>query len=206
MWFRQKNAWQQNKDQQRGWLFSIAPWLVVVALLASAIFFFWDDNLFISLRKFLWLGLAIVLLLILYKNRTKKSSWSNDDLVFEPKLSRPVSSMEQELEWKWTNHPLIRFPLAFALIPLIYWVLVIHKMKLPGSWLVGIAVFTLITIWTWHEPLILMLLVATGVGLLYVTGWVINNLELTEIVGLLCVIAFLIFIAVKELKKRNIIR
>ena len=206
MWFRQKNAWQQNKDQQRGWLFSKAPWLLVIALLASAVFFFWDDNIFVSLRKFLWLGLAIVLLLILYKNRTKKSSWSNDDLVFEPKLSRPVSSMEQELEWKRTNHPLIRFPLAFTLIPLIYWVLVIHKMKLPGSWLVGIAVFILITIWTWHEPLILMLLVATGVGLLYITGWVIHNLELTEIVGLLCVIAFLIFIAVKELKKRNIIR
>jgi len=206
MWFRQKNAWQQNKDQQRGWLFSIAPWLMVVALLASAVFFFWDDNLFISLRKFLWLGLAIVLLLILYKNRTKKSSWSNDDLVFEPKLSRPVSSMEQELEWKWTNHPLVRFPLAFALIPLIYWVLVIHKMKLPGSWLVGIAVFTLVTIWTWHEPLILMLLVGSGVGLLYIGGWVITHLELTEIVGLLCFIALLMFIAVKELKKRNIIR
>jgi MFS family permease len=206
MWFRQKNTWQENKDQQRGWLFSIAPWFVVIALLASAVFFFWDDNLFFSLRKFLWLGLAIVLLLILYKNRPKKSGWQNEDLVFEPELASPVSSMEQELEWKWTNHPLIRFPLAFALMPLIYWVLVIHKMKLPGSWLVGIAVFILITIWTWHEPLILMLLVATGVGLLYVAGWVINHLELTEIVGLLCVIAFLIFIAAKELKKRNIIR
>jgi len=206
MWFRQKNAWQKNKDQQRGWLFSIAPSLVVVALLASAVFFFWDDNLFFSLRKFLWLGLAIVLLLILYKNRPKKSGWHNDDLVFEPELARPVSSMEQELEWKWTNHPLIRFPLAFALIPLIYWVLVIHKMKLPGSWLVGIAVFTLITIWTWHEPLILMLLVGSGVGLLYIGGWVITHLELTEIVGLLCFIALLMFIAVKELKKRNIIR
>jgi hypothetical protein len=205
MWFRKKNAWQENKDQQRGWLLSTAPWLVV-ALLAGATFFFWDDNVFISLRKFLWLGLAIVLLLILLKSRPKKSSWRNDDLVFEPKLARPVSTMEQEFEWKWTNHPLIRFPLAFALIPLIYWVLVIHKMKLPGSWLVGIAVFILITIWTWHEPLILMLLVGTGVGLLYVAGWVINHLELTEIVGLLCVIGFLIFIAVKELKKRNIIR
>ena len=36
MWFRQKNAWQKNKDQQRGWLFSIAPWLVVVALIAAS--------------------------------------------------------------------------------------------------------------------------------------------------------------------------
>lgn len=178
----------------------------MIALLASAVFFFWDDNLFFSLRKFLWLGLAIVLLLILYINRPKKSGWHNDDLVFEPELARPVSSMEQELEWKWTNHPLIRFPLAFALIPLIYWVLVIHKMKLPGSYLVGIAVFTLITIWTWHEPLILMLLVGSGVGLLYIGGWVITHLELTEIVGLLCFIALLMFIAVKELKKRNIIR
>jgi 4-hydroxybenzoate polyprenyltransferase len=79
-------------------------------------------------------------------------------------------------------------------------------MKLPGSYLVGIAVFTLITIWTWHEPLILMLLVGSGVGLLYIGGWVITHLELTEIVGLLCFIALLMFIAVKELKKRNIIR
>lgn len=206
MWFRQKNAWQENKDQQRGWLLRLATWLIVLALLVGAVFFFWDDNLFISLRKFLWLGLAIALIFLLFKNRPKKSSWRNDDLVFEPELSRPVSNIDQELEWKWTNHPLIRFPLAFALIPLIYWVLVIHKMKLPGSWLVGVAIFTLLTIWSWHEPLILMLLVGSGVGILFVAGWVINNLDLYEIAGLLCIVALMIFIAFKELKKRNIIR
>lgn len=206
MWFRKKNAWQENKDQQRGWLLRLAPWLLIVALLASVGFFLWDDSLFISLRKFLWLGLAIVLIFLLLKSRPKKSSWRNDDLVFEPKLSRPVSSMDQELEWKWTNHPLIRFPLAFTLIPLIYWVLVIHKMKLPGSWLVGVAIFALITIWSWHEPLVLMLLVGSGVGLLFGTAWVINNLELTEILGLLCILAILVYFAYKELRKRNIIR
>ncbi len=206
MWFRKKNAWQENDDQQRGSLLRLVPFMVVVAVLAAALFFFWDDNLFISLRKFLWLGLAIALFFLLLKSRPKKSSWRNDDLVFEPKLSRPVSSMDQELEWKWTNHPLIRFPLAFALIPLIYWVLVIHKMKLPGSWLVGVAIFALITIWSWHEPLVLMLLVGSGVGLLFVTAWVINNLDLTEILGLLCILAILVFFTYKELRKRNIIR
>jgi MFS family permease len=206
MWFRKKNAWQENADQQRGSLLRLVPFMVVVAVLAAALFFFWDDNLFISLRKFLWLGLAIALFFLLLKSRPKKSSWRNDDLVFEPKLSRPVSSMDQELEWKWTNHPLIRFPLAFALIPLIYWVLVIHKMKLPGSWLVGVAIFALITIWSWHEPLVLMLLVGSGVGLLFVTAWVINNLDLTEILGLLCILAILVFFTYKELRKRNIIR
>ena len=206
MWFRKKNAWQENADQQRGSLLRLVPFMVVVAVLAAALFFFWDDNLFISLRKFLWLGLAIALFFLLLKSRPKKSSWRNDDLVFEPKLSRPVSSMDQELEWKWTNHPLIRFPLAFALIPLIYWVLLIHKMKLPGSWLVGVAIFALITIWSWHEPLVLMLLVGSGVGLLFVTAWVINNLDLTEILGLLCILAILVFFTYKELRKRNIIR
>lgn len=206
MWFRQKKAWQENADQQQGWLWRLAPLLLVLVVIVAAIFFFWDDNLFFAFRKFLWLGLAIVIFFLLLKSRPKKSSWRNDDLVFEPKLSRPVSTMDQELEWKWTNHPLIRFPLAFALIPLIYWVLVIHKMKLPGSWLVGIAIFTLITIWSWHEPLVLMLLVGSGVGLLYGVTWVMNNLELPEILGVVCVLAILIFFAYKELRKRNIIR
>jgi hypothetical protein len=79
-------------------------------------------------------------------------------------------------------------------------------MKLPGSWLVGVAIFALITIWSWHEPLVLMLLVGSGVGLLFGTAWVINNLELTEILGLLCILAILVYFAYKELRKRNIIR
>lgn len=184
----------------------LVPWLLIVAMFAIVVVLFWDDNVFISFRKFLWLGLALFLIFLLFKNRPKRSSWGSDDLIFEPELSRPVSTIDQELEWKWTNHPLVRFPLAFTLIPLMYWVFVIHKMKLPGSWLVGVAIFVLISIWSWHEPLMLMLLVGSGVGLLYGTAWVIQNLSVGEILGLICLLAILGLVGFKELRKRNIIR
>ena len=89
------------------------------------------------------------------------------------------------------------------LIGLMYWVLVLHRMQLPGQWLVATTVVAIINLWAWREPLILVLLVAIGVLLLAVIGWVLNNLPPEAAVGVLITIPVVAILAVVELRKRK---
>jgi hypothetical protein len=84
-----------------------------------------------------------------------------------------------------------------------YWVLVLHQMQVAGEWLVGTTVVTIINLWAWREPLILVLLVVVGVLLLTIIGWVINNLPWEGILAVAVVLAALITFGVIELRKRQ---
>lgn len=138
-----------------------------------------------------------------WAGRRKRNIWRSDGRMFEPSLPRPVSDIPEEQEWSLPFHPLIRLPLALLLIGLLYWVLVLHQMQLPGHWLVATTVAAIINLWAWREPLILVLLVAVGVLLVSIIGWVVNNLPLEAAIGVLVLIPVLIVFAVIELRKRK---
>lgn len=139
-----------------------------------------------------WLIIASLLVLIIawtrWSDYRRQRRWRRDGILFEPQLPRPISSIPEEYEWQLPSDPLIRVPLAVALMALLYWVLVVHGMQLPGSWLVGTVILTLANLWVWREPLLLVLIVGVGVALLALIRWVVQNLSLMGAVVLLLII------------------
>ncbi len=138
-----------------------------------------------------------------WAGRRRRTVWRRDGRMFEPGLPRPVSEIPGEHEWTLPFHPLIRLPLALLLIGLMYWVLVIHQMQLPGEWLVATTVVAIINLWSWREPLVLVALVAAGVLLMTIVGWVITHLPLGAAIALLVLIPVVVLVAVLELRKRK---
>lgn len=154
-----------------------------------------------------WLIIASLLLLTLvwtqWSDRRRQRRWRRDGILFEPQLPRPISSIPEEYEWQLPSHPLIRGPLAIALMALLYWVLVVHGMQLPGSWLVGTVVLALINLWIWREPLLLVFIVAVGVTVLALIGWVVQTLPLIGIISVVLVIAAAIIALWMAIRKRQ---
>ena len=133
----------------------------------------------------------------------QRRGWRREGLLFEPSLPRPVSDIPEEQEWTLPFHPAIRVPLALLLIALMYWVLVLHQMQVPGEWLVGTTVVTIINLWAWREPLILVLLVCVGVAILSVIGWVIEHLSWEGILAVAILVTVLATFGVMEIRKRK---
>ena len=155
-----------------------------------------------------WLIIASLLVLIIVWTRwsdyRRQRRWRRDGILFEPQLPRPISSIPEEYEWQLPSDPLIRVPLAVALMALLYWVLVVHGMQLPGSWLVGTVILTLANLWAWREPLLLVLIVGVGVGLLALIRWVVQNLSLMgAVVLLLIIVAALIAMWIKIRQRQS---
>jgi hypothetical protein len=124
-----------------------------------------------------------------WSDRRRQRRWRRDGILFEPQLPRPISSIPEEYEWHLPSHPLVRAPLAVALMALLYWVLVVHGMQLPGSWLVGTVILTLANLWVWREPLLLVLIVGVGVTLLALIRWLVQTLSLLGAIAALLIIA-----------------
>jgi len=155
-----------------------------------------------------WLIIASLLVLIIawtrWSDYRRQRRWRRDGILFEPQLPRPISSIPEEYEWQLPSDPLIRVPLAVALMALLYWVLVVHGMQLPGSWLVGTVILTLANLWVWREPLLLVLIVGVGVGLLALIRWVVQNLSLMgAVVLLLIIVAALIAMWIKIRQRQS---
>lgn len=155
-----------------------------------------------------WLIIASLLVLIIawtrWSDYQRQRRWRRDGILFEPQLPRPISSIPEEYEWQLPSDPLIRVPLAVALMALLYWVLVVHGMQLPGSWLVGTVILTLANLWIWREPLLLVLIVGVGVGLLALIRWVVQNLSLMgAVVLLLIIVAALIAVWIKIRQRQS---
>ncbi len=154
-----------------------------------------------------WLIIASLLLLALvwtqWSDRRRQRRWRRDGILFEPQLPRPISSIPEEYEWQLPSHPLIRGPLAITLMALLYWVLVVHGMQLPGSWLVGTVVLALINLWIWREPLLLVFIVAVGVTVLALIGWVVQTLPVIGIISVVLVIAAAVIALWMAVRKRQ---
>lgn len=157
-----------------------------------------------------WLVIASLLVLTIgwtkWSDRRRQRRWRRDGILFEPQLPRPISSIPEEYEWQLPSHPLIRAPLAVALMALLYWVLVVHGMQLPGSWLVGTVVLTLANLWVWREPLLLVLIVGVGVTLLALVRWLVQTLSLFgAIAAILIITAALIALWVKIRQRQSMV-
>ena len=173
-------------------------WLGIKALFAApGSPWIWAFGIYILL----WL---LSPLMVWWAGRRRRTVWRRDGRMFEPSLPRPVSDIPEEQEWTLPFHPLIRVPLALLLMGLMYWVLVIHQMQLPGHWLVATTIVTIVNLWSWREPLVLVALVAVGVLLMTIVGWIINHLPIEAAIAVLVLIPVVIVIAVHELRKRKL--
>ncbi len=154
-----------------------------------------------------WLIIASLLVLVIvwtkWSNRRRQRRWRRDGILFEPQLPRPISSIPEEYEWQLPSHPLIRAPLAIALTAVLYWVLVVHGMQLPGSWLVGTAVLALVNLWLWREPLLLVFIVALAVFILALIRWIVQTLPLMGAIAALLVIGAAVIALWMKVQKRQ---
>ena len=155
-----------------------------------------------------WLIIASLLVLAIvwtkWSNRRRQRRWRRDGILFEPQLPRPISSIPEEYEWQLPSHPLIRAPLAIALTAVLYWVLVVHGMQLPGSWLVGTAVLALVNLWLWREPLLLVFIVALAVFILALIRWIVQTLPLMGAIAALLVIGAAVIALWMKVRKRQL--
>ncbi len=141
-----------------------------------------------------------------WSGRRRQRRWRRDGILFEPQLPRPISSIPEEYEWHLPSNSLIRAPLTVALMALLYWVLVVHGMQLPGSWLVGTVILTLANLWVWREPLLLVLIVGVGVTLLALIRWLVQTLSLlSAVVALLIITAALIALWIKIRQRQSMV-
>lgn len=197
---------EDGRQGLSGRLLGLLPLIVFAVLIADIALLILLDGMTLAVKILLGLlaaALIVILVMMLQTSRRRKHSWRSEDILFEPPLSRPISSIQEEREWNWPSHPLIRYPLAIGLIIFVYWVLVQNQMKLPGEWQVSLVIYALVTLWCWREPLLLILIVAFGVGVLALAGWMMIHLSLGAILGILGLFAISVYFGIKELNKRK---
>ena len=184
-------------------------WVLILLLIVGIGFLARRVGLVETLSEALLIMVGLVMLTIgwtKWSDRRRQRRWRRDGILFEPQLPRPISSIPEEYEWQLPSHPLIRAPLAVALMALLYWVLVVHGMQLPGSWLVGTVILTLANLWVWREPLLLVLIVGVGVTLLALIRWLVQTLSLLgAIAALLIITAALIVLWIKIRKRQSMV-
>lgn len=184
-------------------------WVLILLLIVGIGFLARRVGLIETLSEALLIMVGLLVLAIgwtKWSNRLRQRRWRRDGILFEPQLPRPISSIPEEYEWQLPSHPLIRAPLAAALMALLYWVLVVHGMQLPGSWLVGTVILTLANLWVWREPLLLVLIVGVGVTLLALIRWLVQTLSLLgAITALLIIAAALIALWIKIRQRQSMV-
>ena len=182
-------------------------WVLIVGVIVGIGFFARRTGLVATLME-VWLIIASLLVLAIvwtkWSNRRRQRRWRRDGILFEPQLPRPISSIPEEYEWQLPSHPLIRAPLAIALTAVLYWVLVVHGMQLPGSWLVGTAVLALVNLWLWREPLLLVFIVALAVFILALIRWIVHTLPLLGAIAALLVIGAAVIALWMKVRKRQL--
>ncbi len=182
-------------------------WLNGIALIAAIMLACGIDASAFGLRLALWVLAVLLLIPLLLAWRTgrrRRHSWRSDAILFEPPMHRPVSSLEEAQEWALPSHPLIRYPLSFLLIGLLYWVLVVHQMKLPGTWLLSLVLLTLVCLWCWREPLLLALMVFVGVIVVTVLAWILQNMSTGFLFGSCVFLLLCGVVIVVEARKRKL--
>ena len=182
-------------------------WVLIVGVIVGIGFFARRTGLVATLME-VWLIIASLLVLAIvwtkWSSRRRQRRWRRDGILFEPQLPRPISSIPEEYEWQLPSHPLIRAPLAIALTAVLYWVLVVHGMQLPGSWLVGTAVLALVNLWLWREPLLLVFIVALAVFILAMIRWIVQTLPLMGAIAALLVIGAAVIALWMKVRKRQL--
>jgi len=181
-------------------------WVLILAAIVGAGFLARTIGLITSTAE-VWLIIASLLFLSVawttWSDHRRQRRWRRDGILFEPQLPPPISFIPEEYEWQLPSHPLIRGPLIVALVALLYWVLVVHGMQMSGGWLVGTAVLSLVNLWVWREPLLVVFIVALGVAVLALIGWVVQTLPVVGIIAVILVIAATVIAVWMQMRKRQ---
>lgn len=182
-------------------------WALLLMLIVGVGFLARRTGLVATMME-VWLIIVSLLVLTIawtkWSDRRRQRRWRRDGILFEPQLPRPISSIPEEYEWQLPSHPLIRAPLAIALTAVLYWVLVVHGMQLPGTWLVGTAVLALLNLWVWREPLLLVFIVAVAVAILALIRWIVQTLSpIGAIAAFLVIGAAMIMLWIKLRKRQS---
>lgn len=197
---------EAGEENTRSRRFRRLRWVLILAAIIGAGFLARTIGLITSTAE-VWLIIASLLLLSIvwttWSHRRRQRRWRSDGILFEPQLPRPISSIPEAYEWQLPSNPLIRGPLAVALIVLLYWVLVVHGMQMTGSWLAGTAVLALVNLWVWREPLLVVLIVTLGVAVLALIGWVVQTHLLLGIITAICLIAAAVIALWVQVRKRQ---
>lgn len=157
-----------------------------------------------------WLQMLALLILVVvgvllarvWSARRGQRRWRRDSALVVPSLPNPVSRIPVEREWRWPSSPLVRVPLAAALIAALYWAIVLNELQLPAHLLFAVALLAFVNLWCWHEPLLLVAIVVPGVALLAVLGWLIEVFSIAGAVGVLLGLSVVVAITVAEFRKR----
>jgi hypothetical protein len=128
--------------------------------------------------------------------------WRRDSELVVPSLPTPVSRIPTQLEWHWASSPMLRVPLALALIAALYWAIVLNALQLPAYWLFAVALLAFLNLWCWSEPLLLVVVVVPGVVLLALLGWLIETFSLAGAIGVMIALAVVAAISTAEIRKR----
>ena len=145
---------------------------------------------------------SVVMLVRLWLARRGQRRWRRDSALVVPSLPSPVSRIPVEREWLWTSSPVVRAPLAIALIAALYWAIVLNELQLPAHQLFVVALLAFVNLWCWHEPLLLVLIVIPGVIVLALLGWLVDTFSLMGAVGVLLVLSVVVAVMVVEIRKR----
>ncbi len=196
-------AWHDDSESpRRRWLRRLG-WLVGIGTVAAAGRLSGVAADDIELAGLLGACIGPVLLWRRWRTGRDERRWRRDAILFEPPLPKPVSRIDDDSEWRWPAHPLVRVPLALGLTGLLYWALVLHQLQLPALWLVGVAVAALFTLWCWREPLLLVLMLAAGVALLALLHWLSDLLTVAGAAGVLLCLLAAGAVALAEIRKRT---
>ena len=194
--------WNDDEDTpRRRWLRRLR-WpagLATVAALANLTGLAGD---WLELLVLLVLVSTLALLLRAWAVRRGQRRWRRDSALVVPSLPTPVSRIPAEREWLWPSSPLVRAPLAIALIVALYWAIVLNGLQLPAHLLFAVALLAFVNLWCWHEPLLLVLIVVPGVALLALLGWLVEVFSLAGAVGVLLGMSVVVAITVAEFRKR----
>ena len=176
----------------------------VVALVTIAV----SSYLTGLVRNWIEIGLltfGIVALVTLWRRWREQRGlrrWRRDSELVVPSLPTPVSRIPIQLEWQWASSPLLRVPLAIALIAALYWAIVLNALQLPAYWLFAVALLAFLNLWCWSEPLLLVVVVVPGVVLLVLLGWLIETFSLAGAIGVMIALAVVAAISTAEIRKR----
>jgi len=157
-----------------------------------------------------WSAMAVLLIAVvcvvmlgrLWIARRGQRRWRRDSALVVPSLPIPVSRIPVEREWLWTSSPLVRTPLAIALIAALYWAIVLNELQLPALELFAVALLAFVNLWCWHEPLLLVLIVIPGVTVLALLGWLIETFSLAGAIGILIGLSVVVALTAVEIRKR----
>lgn len=194
-------AWQDESDSPRRHLRRRLRGPLLLALAAAAAY---GVGVSAEGSRYALLLAAFGALCLLWRYvalRRRQRLWRGEPLIIRSVLAGPVCGVPVVREWHWASHPAVCVPLAIALTAMLYWVLVLNRLQLPYYWLLALALLLIASLWCWRHPLLLMLVVSIGVGVLSLFGWLAERLSVIGAIGVMLGVLTLVTAGIAGISK-----